>query len=90
MVGGEEGGGQKKAARKLRHMTMLYKSTSCHQQQRAPEWEGGERGSGISSPGFSGKSLCSKTDPDLITDRQLYWALGWAPSDLSHGHTDHC
>ncbi len=32
----------------------------------------------------------SKTDPDLITDRQLYWALGRPPSDLSHGHTDHC
>lgn len=51
-------------------MTPLYKSTGLHRQQRAQEWEGGESGRGISSPGFSGKSLCSKMDPDLIIDRQ--------------------
>lgn len=70
-VGERKRGGQKKAAKALHHMTPVYKSTRCHQQQRALDWEGEERGRGVSSPSFSSKSLCSKVDPDLIIDREL-------------------
>lgn len=88
-VGERKRGGQKKAAKALHHMTPVYKSTRCHQLQRALDWEGEERGRGISSPSFSSKSLCSKVDPDLIIDRELPPPQP-VSSDLSHGHTDHC
>lgn len=49
----------------LRHVTLPYKSSSCHLYQRAWEWEAGDRG--ISSL----ESHSSKSDPDLTTDRQV-------------------
>lgn len=69
-------------------MTPIYKSSSCHQQQRAPEREagGGQGGRGAWDFHSRLQSLRSETNPDLITDRTPPPPVS---SDLSHGHTDH-
>lgn len=64
-------GHKKMVANELRHMTPLYKSTSCHQWQRALEWAGGEKGNVGFPVSATAVSLPLQTDPDLITDRQL-------------------